>query len=33
MRNQISQVQKFQEAFSQPINQKPTLVSKELSED
>lgn len=32
MKHLISQVELFQNAFSQPINQKPTLVNQELSE-
>ena len=31
MKNQLAQVQLFQEAFSQVVNNKPTLVSPELS--
>lgn len=31
MKKQIAQVQKFQEAFSQTINHKPTLVKPELA--
>lgn len=31
MKHQIAQVQKFQEAFSQIINNKPTLVNAELA--
>lgn len=31
MKHQIAQVQKFQEAFSQVINNRPTLVNPELA--
>lgn len=31
MKNQLEQVQLFQEAFSQPVNQTPQLVNKELA--
>ena len=31
MKNRINQVQEFQQAFSQVVNQKPTLVNKELA--
>ena len=31
MKNQLAKVQLFQEAFSQVVNNKPTLVSPELS--
>lgn len=31
MKNQLAQVQLFQEAFLQPVNQNPVLVNKELA--
>jgi hypothetical protein len=31
MKTQISQVQEFQIAFNQPVNNEPTLVNKELA--
>jgi len=31
MKNQLAQVQLFQEAFLQPVNQTPQLVNKELA--